>query len=93
MGNKTFKYWKTKNGYVLSSETCALDTIDATFIRDVEPGEIVVINDNSIKSIKSKSKRKSHLCIFEYIYFARPDSFLEGISVYEARKELDNYLQ
>ncbi len=74
------------NGYVLASETCALDTIGATFIRDVEPGEIVIIGEDGIKSIHCGTVAKESKCIFEYIYFARPDSIMDGISVNQARE-------
>ncbi len=84
---------KRDNSYILSSETCALDSVGAEFVRDVEPGEIVVIDENGIKSIKTHcKKRKSALCIFELIYFARPDSYIEGVSVYESRKEAGRQL-
>ena len=83
---------KLENSYVFASETCALDTIGATFIRDIEPGEIVVVTKDKIYSKKELCKGKSHLCIFEYIYFARTDSFIEGVSVHEARKEAGRYL-
>jgi amidophosphoribosyltransferase len=75
-------------GWVLASETCALDIVGADFIRDVEPGEIVVINDQGVHSIKPFTKRKERFCVFEYIYFARPDSVMEGMPVYEARKRI-----
>jgi amidophosphoribosyltransferase len=76
---------KLDNSYILSSESCALDAIGASLIRDVNPGEIVVIDENGIKSIQTKASENSHLCIFEYVYFARPDSIIDGISVMEAR--------
>jgi amidophosphoribosyltransferase len=76
----------TGNGYVLASETCALDTIGATFIRDVKPGEIVIIEESGIRSIQCKTVEKQSTCAFEYIYFARPDSVIDGISVYQARE-------
>lgn len=72
-------------GYVLASETCALDSINATFLRDVEPGEIVVIDDNGMKSIKTHCGKASSLCVFEFVYFARPDSVVDGASVHMAR--------
>ena len=72
------------NGYVVSSESCALDTIGAKFIRDIEPGEIVVITNNGLKSIKTKALEHK-ICIFEYIYFAREDSIVEGSSIYKSR--------
>ena len=75
-------------GWVLASETCALDIVGAEFIRDVEPGEIVVINDQGVRSIKPFGKSRERFCVFEYIYFARPDSVMEGTPVYEARKRI-----
>ncbi len=74
------------NGYVLASETCALDTIGAAFVRDVKPGEVVIIDENGMRSIQSRASEKKASCIFEYIYFARPDSIMDGISVYQARE-------
>lgn len=79
-------------GYVLASETCALDTIGASFIRDVKPGEIIVIDDTGIKSIMSRTVEEPALCIFEYIYFARPDSIMDGISIYHARESAGRIL-
>ncbi|SES83088.1 amidophosphoribosyltransferase [[Clostridium] polysaccharolyticum] len=76
---------KRDNSYVLASETCALDAISAEFVRDVEPGEIVTISKDGIKSDKSLQIKKSAKCIFEYIYFARPDSYIDGVSVYNSR--------
>jgi len=79
---------KLNKSYVLASETCALDIIGAKFVRSVENGEIVVITDNGIESIKPFPKIKERPCIFEYIYFSRPDSIIKNISVYEHRKRL-----
>jgi amidophosphoribosyltransferase len=75
-------------GWVLASETCALDIVGASFVRDVEAGEIVVINDQGVRSIKPFTRMPERFCIFEYIYFARPDSIVEGKPVYEARKRI-----
>jgi amidophosphoribosyltransferase len=75
-------------GWVLASETCALDIVGADFIRDVEPGEIVVINDQGVHSIKPFGRMRERFCVFEYIYFARPDSVVEGTPVYDARKRI-----
>ena len=83
---------KLNNSYVLSSETCALDIIGAKFVREVENGEIVLIEDNKIKSIKPFPPRKIRPCVFEYIYFSRPDSILNGKSAYEHRKNLGKEL-
>ena len=75
-------------GWVLASETCALDIMGAEFVRDVEPGEIVVINDQGVHSIKPFGRTTERFCVFEYIYFARPDSIMEGMPVYDARKRI-----
>lgn len=78
--------------YILASETCALDIIDAEFVREVENGEIVVITQDGIESIKPFPPVKARPCIFEYIYFARPDSVAGGLSVYECRKSFGRQL-
>ena len=73
---------KTRDIYVIASETCALDAVGAKFIRDVEPGEIVVIDENGLRSIDMHTeKNEKSLCSFEYIYFSRPDSIVDGTSV------------
>ncbi|MBW2100083.1 MAG: amidophosphoribosyltransferase [Deltaproteobacteria bacterium] len=77
---------KLNGHYLLASETCALDLVEAEFIRELDPGEIVIINKNGIKSIKPQKQTKRSLCIFEYIYFARPDSTIFGKNVYLTRK-------
>ena len=79
---------KLKNSYVLTSETCALDIIGAKFVREVENGEIVLIENDKLKSIKPFPPKKVRPCVFEYIYFARPDSILDGKTAYEHRKNL-----
>ena len=79
---------KLKNSYIFASETCALDIVGATFIREVENGEIVIIENEEIKTIKPFPKQKSRPCVFEYIYFARPDSLINGKCAYEYRKNL-----
>ena len=73
---KTIVIGKLKNSYVLASETCALDIIGAKFIREVENGEIVLIENDELKSIKPFPPKKIRPCVFEYIYFARPDSII-----------------
>ncbi|HHX60846.1 MAG TPA: amidophosphoribosyltransferase [Epulopiscium sp.] len=78
---------KTKDGYALASESCALDTIGADYLRDVEPGEIIIIDQEGLKSIPSTSWCPKSLCIFELVYFARPDSKLDKVGVYKFRKE------
>jgi amidophosphoribosyltransferase len=79
---------KLKNSYIFASETCALDIVGATFLREVENGEIVIIEKEEIKSIKPFPKQKARPCVFEYIYFARPDSLIGGKCAYEYRKKL-----
>ena len=79
---------KLNNSYVLASETCALDIIGAKFLRSVENGEIVVITEDGLESLKPFPKTKERPCIFEYIYFSRPDSIVNNVSVYEYRKQL-----
>ncbi|QOR34769.1 amidophosphoribosyltransferase [Clostridium sp. 'deep sea'] len=84
---------KLGEAYVLASESCALTTIGAELIRDVEPGELVIIDENGITSKKiAQKKNKGGLCIFEYIYFARPDSTINGKSVYKTREEMGRVL-
>jgi len=83
---------KIKESYILASETCALDIVGATFIREVENGEIIVIENNEINSIKPFPKQKARPCIFEYIYFARPDSIIDGKCAYEYRKNFGKQL-
>ena len=83
---------KLSKSYVLASETCALDIIGAKFIRRVENGEIVIITENGLESIKPFPKVKERPCIFEYIYFSRPDSTINDVSIYEYRKRLGTEL-
>jgi len=83
---------KLKNSYVFTSETCALDIIGAKFIREVENGEIVYIENDELKSLKPFPPKKIRPCIFEYIYFSRPDSLLNGQTAYEYRKRFGEEL-
>ena len=76
---------------VFASETCALDSIGAVFVRDVEAGEIVV-DENGVRSIRTHCRGKAHTCVFEFVYFARPDSLIEGKSVHEARCQAGRFL-
>ena len=77
---------------IFASESCALDICGAEFIRDVKPGEIVVVQDGKITSIEYDSNEKKGMCVFEYIYFARPDSIMEGMSVHEFREKAGRFL-
>jgi amidophosphoribosyltransferase len=83
---------KLNGAYVLTSETCALDLIEAQYVRDIEPGEIIFIDKNGIRSIKPAVKNQNTFCIFEFIYFARPDSYIFGQNVYQVRKRLGQML-
>jgi len=79
---------KLDGAYIIASETCVMDLIEAEFIREVEPGELILINENGLQSFFPFKKVESKYCVFEHIYFARPDSFLFGEHVYAARKEM-----
>ena len=79
---------KLNKSYILASETCALDIIGAKFIREIENGEIVLITENGLESVKPFPKIMERPCIFEYIYFSRPDSIVKNTSIYEYRKRL-----
>lgn len=83
---------KLGNSYVLASESVALDVMHAKFIRDVEPGEVVIIDKDGLRSIKKFCGKKPSLCVFEYVYFARPDSIIDGVSVYATRLETGKQL-
>ncbi|SHH36182.1 amidophosphoribosyltransferase [Clostridium collagenovorans DSM 3089] len=78
---------KIKNSYVVASESCALDATGAEFVRDVEPGEILIINDNGVESLSFAEKSERATCSFEYVYFARPDTTMDGINVNSSRIE------
>lgn len=84
-GFKPLCIGKTGDTYIVASETCALDAVGARWIRDIEPGEIVVINEEGIRTYHKGGAPKAARCIFEYIYFARPDSVIDGVSVFNSR--------
>ena len=81
-----------KGAYIVASETCALDLVEAEYIRDVEPGEVVIINKEGLHSFFPQAKEKHSFCIFEHVYFARPDSDIFGFNVYESRKRMGEIL-
>ena len=91
-GFRPLSIGRTKDAYVFASEPPAFDLIGAEYLRDVEPGEMVVVNDTGLESFYPFAESERRMCIFEYIYFARPDASLGGISVYEARKRLGRTL-
>jgi amidophosphoribosyltransferase len=89
LGVRPLVLGRLDDAWVLASETCAFDIIGADYVREVEPGELVVLEKDGLRSIKPFLKsRQQRFCIFEFIYFARPDSMMEGTSVYEARKHI-----
>jgi len=88
-GFRPLSLGKIEDGWVLSSETCALDLIHAEFVRDIEPGEVVVIDKNGVRSHQAfPEHRRRAFCVFEYVYFGRPDSILQGRGVYQTRVEM-----
>jgi amidophosphoribosyltransferase len=88
LGVRPLLLGRLDDAYVLASETCALDIIGATFVRDIEPGEMVVITETGVESLYPFQRLKSRFCVFEYVYFARPDSNVEGRNVYDVRKRI-----
>ena len=76
------------DAYILASETCALDIIGARYVREIAPGEVVIITDDGLQSLYPFVRQKQRFCIFEYVYFARPDSVVEGVNVYNVRKRI-----
>ena len=94
VGFRPLSLGKMSDGsYVISSETCAFDSIGAEFVRDIDPGEIVVIDENGVRSDRSHCGKCEHkTCVFEYVYFARPDSVIEGVNVHHARLKAGEFL-
>jgi amidophosphoribosyltransferase len=88
LGVRPLVLGKLGDGWMLASETCALDIVGAEFVRDIEAGELVVLDKNGVTSMHPFGQTRQRFCVFEYIYFARPDSVIEGTSVYEARKKI-----
>ena len=88
MGVRPLVLGRIDDSYVLASETCALDINGAEFVRDVAPGELIVIDKNGVNSFTPFVPQPTKFCIFEYIYFARPDSNVDGLNVYQVRKEI-----
>ena len=86
-GLRPLSIGKLNGGYVVSSETCALDVVGAEFVRDVEPGEIVIIDADGLRSVHYSQFKHHYMCAMEYVYFARPDSDIEGLNVHAFRKE------
>jgi amidophosphoribosyltransferase len=84
---------RLSNGsYILASETCALDLVEAQYVRDIEPGEVLIIDKNGLQSLFPWPRQKHSFCIFEHVYFARPDSDIFGMNVYQSRKQMGKIL-
>lgn len=92
LGLKPICVGKLDEGYVIASETCALDSTGATFIKDLEPGEMVVIKDNQLEFHQYNKRLQKKKCLFEYIYVARPDSYFDQVSIYNARSNMGRNL-
>jgi amidophosphoribosyltransferase len=88
LGVRPLVLGRVGDGYALSSETCALDIIGADLVREIEPGEMVVISDGKVESFRPFEPKRSRFCIFEHVYFSRPDSIIGGRSVYETRRQI-----
>jgi amidophosphoribosyltransferase len=91
-GVRPLSIGRLPTGFAIASETCALDIVGATFVRDVEPGELVRIDERGLHSVRFAESPRSALCIFEFVYLARPDSRLRGATVHEARREMGRLL-
>ena len=92
MGFRPLVLGKSKNAWVVSSETCAFELLEAEFVRDVEPGEMIIIDERGVRSHKPFGEQPRHRCVFEWVYFARPDSTIDGTSVYRARERMGRRL-
>ena len=91
-GVRPLSIGRLPNGFVIASETCALDIVGAAFVRDVEPGELVRIDDRGLHSVRFAESPRKALCVFEYVYLARPDSRIRDVTVHEARREMGRIL-
>jgi amidophosphoribosyltransferase len=92
MGFRPLVLGKAKDTWIVSSETCAFELLEATFVRDIEPGEMLIIDENGPRSVRPFDAAPPHRCVFEWVYFARPDSTLDGRSVYRARERMGRRL-
>ncbi len=88
LGVRPLVLGQLENAHILASETCALDIIGAEYLREIEPGELVVLDADGVHSVKPFPKAQKRFCVFEHIYFARPDSVIDGLSVYSARQRI-----
>ncbi|MFK7943347.1 MAG: amidophosphoribosyltransferase [Paracoccaceae bacterium] len=88
LGVRPLMLGRLGSGWILASETCALDIVGARFEREIEPGEMVIITDKGVESSRPFDEAEPRFCVFEYVYFSRPDSVINGLSVYEARRKI-----
>ena len=88
MGVRPLMLGRLGSGWILASETCALDIVGARFEREIEPGEMVIITEDGVESSRPFDEAEPRFCVFEYVYFSRPDSVINGLSVYEARRKI-----
>ena len=88
LGVRPLMLGRLGEGWILSSETCALDIVGAEFVREIEPGEMVIVTAAGVQSLRPFEKAEKRFCVFEYVYFSRPDSVIDGLSVYEARRRI-----
>jgi len=91
-GFRPLAFGRLGDAWVVCSETCAMDLIGAAYVRDVEPGELVILSESGVKSVKPFGTAHRSQCIFEHVYFARPDSIIDGVSVYGSRLRMGEYL-
>ena len=92
MGFRPLALGKLNDAWVVSSETCAFELIGAEFVRDIEPGEMVIIDKSGLKTVNAFGPQRPHRCVFEWVYFARPDSTIDGRSVYRSRERMGRRL-
>ena len=92
LGIRPLSLGRVKDGWVVASETCAFDLIEAEFVRDVDPGEMIIVDRNGMRTEQPFTLSEPHRCVFEWVYFARPDSTIAGISVYRARENMGRRL-
>jgi amidophosphoribosyltransferase len=92
MGFRPLALGKLNDAWVVSSETCAFELIGAEFVRDIEPGEMVIIDKDGVKTVNAFGPQRPHRCVFEWVYFARPDSTIDGRSVYRSRERMGRRL-
>ena len=92
MGFRPLVLGKAKGAWVVSSETCTFELLEAEFVRDIEPGEMVIIDERGLRSVRPFGPQPPHRCVFEWVYFARPDSTIDGRSVYRARERMGRRL-